>query len=68
MFALFLFHFLKSEEAAIDPSLLLPEQSMDCFDGVYFGIGIWKIAHVVFLLVDTHAQDSILCEEDVLIV
>ena len=72
LLALILFHlslhFLKGEVTTIDPSFSLTHETIDCFDGIHLGIGIGHEDDIFFVFVDTHAQNSVLSEIDVLVV
>jgi len=41
---------------------------MDCLDWINFGISVGKIGHVEAFFVNTHAQDSIFSQINILIV
>ena len=61
-------HFFKGEVAAVDPSFSLTHETVDGFDGIHLGIGIGHENDIFFVFVDTHAQNSVLSEIDVLVV
>ena len=64
----FLLYLLKGKVATIDPSLTLTHQSVDSLDGIHLCICIRHKNDVFFVFVNTHTQNTILCQINVLIV
>jgi hypothetical protein len=61
-------HLLKSEHGAVDPSFTLTHETVDCFDGVDLGVRVGHEENIELVFVDTHTENSVLGEIDVLVV
>ena len=63
-----LLHLFEGKVAAVDPSLTLTHQPVDSLDGIHLCVGIRHENDVLLVLVNTHTQNTILCQIDVFVV
>jgi hypothetical protein len=63
-----LLYLFEGKVAAVDPSLPLTHQPVYSLDGIHLCVGIRHENDVLLVLVDTHTQNTILCQIDVFVV